>query len=72
MLELSSSYSSLSDFAIDHGTLGWDNFLEGQVSKNLVALQVEYILCQAQSAGVLRCGARPIVFLHYIPDFGSK
>jgi hypothetical protein len=40
MLELASEDASL--------TLGWDNFLEGRISKKLIALQVEYI-SRAQS-----------------------
>ena len=48
MLELTSGHDSLSGFAMDHDTLGWDNFLEGRVSRKLVELQVEYI-SQAQS-----------------------
>jgi hypothetical protein len=43
MIDLSSSDPSLSGFAMDHDTLGCDNFLEGRVSKKLVALQVGYI-----------------------------
>jgi hypothetical protein len=39
----------LAAFAMDHDTLGWDNFLEGRVSRKLIALQTEYI-CQAQSS----------------------
>ena len=48
MLELASGYPSLSDFAMDHDTLGWDNFLGGRISRKLVSLQTAY-LCQAQS-----------------------
>jgi hypothetical protein len=39
MLEIASPYPHLQEWAKEHDTLGWDNFLEGRIGSSLFTLQ---------------------------------
>ena len=57
MLSIAALYLQYRDFAMDHDTLGWDNFLEGHVSKKLFEIMHES-LCASQSYMRIRTWAK--------------